>query len=287
MHERVREAWNIRQMNFPPVIGFDYPLNTLVVSLTGPDCELDCAHCGGQYVKSMAPIWSANPQGATSCLISGGCDQTGRVPVTNHLDRVEALRPGRIMNWHVGLIGKEEADAIAPYVDIISFDLVGDDETIKEVYGIDRTVEEYVGTYRLLRKYATVIPHITIGLRGGHIGGEYRALDILKELEPDAVTFIVFTPTPGTRYADCEPPGVEDVLDLLVEARLRFPTVPIHLGCMRPHGGYRDKLDSLAVRAGVNVIVSPARAAVAVAQELGLEIDKRDECCAVRLKRED
>jgi uncharacterized radical SAM superfamily protein len=189
------------------------------------------------------------------------------------------------MNWHVGLRGKEEAAAIAPYVDIISFDLVGEDETIKEVYGIERTVDEYAATYHLLREYATVIPHITIGLRGGQIGGEFRALDILKELQPDAVTFIVFTPTPGTRYADCEPPRVEDVLGLLVEARLRFPAVPIHLGCMRPHGEYRDRLDSLAVRAGVNVIVSPARAAVAVAQELGLEIDKRDECCAVRLKR--
>ena len=52
------------------------------------------------------------------------------MPVASHLDQVERLRQGRVMNWHVGLIGKAEADAIAPYVDVISFDFVGDDETI-------------------------------------------------------------------------------------------------------------------------------------------------------------
>jgi uncharacterized radical SAM superfamily protein len=285
MDHRLERAWRVRQANFPPMIGFDYPLSTLVVSLTGTDCELDCAHCGGHYLKSMVPIWRADPQGATSCLISGGCDSRGRVPVASYLDEIEEIRPGRIMNWHVGLIGRDEAEAIAPYVDIISFDFVGDDNTIREVYGLDCGVEEYVATYRLLRSYATVLPHVTVGLKEGIIAGEYAVLDILEELGVEGLTFIVFIPTPGTRYADREPPPVEEVVELLAEARLRFPTVPIHLGCMRPRGEYRDRLDPLAVRAGVNVIVSPARNAVALAQELGLEVDRREECCAVRLKR--
>lgn len=285
MDDRLEQVWRVRQANFPPTIGFDYPLNTLVVSLTGVDCELDCAHCGGHYLKSMVPVWRADPQGATSCLISGGCDSSGRVPVTNHLDEVKRIRPGRIMNWHVGLIGDREAEIIEPYVDIISFDFVGDNDTIREVYGLDRSVEDYVATYQLLRSYTTVLPHITVGLKGGCISGEYKALDILEELGLEGLTFIVFIPTPGTRYAEREPPGVEEVLDLLVEARLRFPTIPIHLGCMRPRAEYRDRLDPLAVRAGLNVIVSPARAAVSLAQELELRVDRREECCAVRLKR--
>jgi len=208
------------------------------------------------------------------------------VPVTNWLDRIKEIRAGKIMNWHVGLIDRAEAEAIAPYADVISFDFVGDADTIREVYGLECGVEEYVATYQLLRSYATVLPHITVGLRGGQIAGEYRALDILQELGPECLTFIVFIPTPGTRYAEREPPEIEEVLELLVEARLRFPTVPIHLGCMRPHGEYRERLDPLAVRAGVNVIVSPARTAVALARKLGLEVDRREECCAVRLKRE-
>lgn len=287
MDDRLEQAWRVRKANFPPSIGFDYPLSTLVVSLTGGHCELDCAHCGGHYLKSMVPIWDADGRGATSCLISGGCDSRGRVPVTSHLDMVKRLRPGRIMNWHVGLIGHAEAEVIAPYVDIISFDFVADDQTVREVYGLEGGAEKYAATYQLLRSYATVLPHITVGLKGGRIAGEYRALDRLERLGLEALTFIVLIPTPGTRYAERKPPEVEDVADLLVEARLRFPTVPIHLGCMRPRREYRDRLDRLAVRAGVNVIVSPAKSAVKLARELGLEADRREECCAVRLKRKE
>jgi uncharacterized radical SAM superfamily protein len=287
MKVRTEEAWSVRQANFEPVIGFDYPLDTLVVSLTGDRCELDCAHCGGHYLQSMIPIWKADRTPATSCLVSGGCDKEGRVPVTSHLDEVARLRQGRTMNWHVGLIGESEAEIIAPYVDVISFDFVGDDETIREVYGLEVGVEKYVATYQLLRAYATVVPHITVGLRGGSLSGEYRALEILRELGVDGLTFIVFIPTPGTRFAECDPPAPEQVAELVVEARLRFPTVPLHLGCLRPRGSYRDRLDPLAVQAGVNVIVSPSKTAVAVAEDLGLAVDRRMECCAVRLKREE
>jgi uncharacterized radical SAM superfamily protein len=282
---RFEEAWRVRLANFPPVIGFDYPLRTLCVSLTGAECELDCAHCGGHYLKHMVPVQQANSEGATSCLVSGGCDHRGRIPVTAQLDAIQRLRPGRIMNWHTGLIARDEAEAIAPYVDVASFDFVGDDDTIREVYGLDATIDEYVSAYELLRNYATVVPHITVGLRGGRISGEYRALDILSGVGVDALTFIVLIPTPGTRYARLEPPSPEEVAELLVEARLRFPNVPIQLGCMRPRGEYRERLDPMAVQAGVNVIVSPSRAAVRLAEELGLEADRGEECCAVRLKR--
>lgn len=286
-HSRYKEAWDVRQANFPPVVGFDYPLSTLVVSLTGEQCELDCAHCGGHYLKHMVPVWDADPREATSCLISGGCDSTGQVPVTSQLDHVEQLRSGRIMNWHVGLIGRQEAEAIAPYVDVVSFDFVGDDETIEEVYGLEASVEDYVATYELLRGYAPVVPHITVGLRGGRISGEYHALEILEELGVDGLTFIVLIPTPGTRYADRQPPSPEEVADLLVEARLRFPAAPLHLGCMRPHGQHRNQLDKLAIQAGVNVIVSPSAGAVSLAGDLGLTVDRSDECCAVRLMRKE
>ncbi|MDH4209704.1 MAG: hypothetical protein OEV76_12570, partial [Anaerolineae bacterium] len=65
----------------------------------------------------------------------------------------------------------------------------------------------------------------------------------------------------------------------------RFPSTPLHLGCMRPRGAYRDELDALAVQAGVNAIVSPSRAAVTLAEGLGLVAERSEECCAVTLKR--
>jgi uncharacterized radical SAM superfamily protein len=185
------------------------------------------------------------------------------------------------MNWHVGLIGQEEIEAIAPYVDVISFDFVGDDEAIREVYDLDRCVEDYVATYQLLRSYVPVIPHITIGLRGGEIKGEYRALEIIESLGAEALTLIVFTPTPGTRYAHRPPPKLEEVADLVAEARFRFPEASLFLGCMRPRGEYGRRLESLALQAGVNGMVNPSLEAEAVAKELGLNIIRRQECCAV------
>jgi uncharacterized radical SAM superfamily protein len=281
IESRLASAWEVRRSHFPDEITWSYPLDTAVLSLTGAHCALDCAHCGGHYLSGMRPIWDSEPDGATSCLISGGCDPTGRVPVTAHLDRVRAWREGRTMNWHVGLLSEDEMATIAPLVDIVSFDFVGDDATIHEVYGIDRTVTDYAETYRLLRRYARTLPHVTVGLRGGVLGHELPALERLEELGADGLVVLVFIPTPGTRYADRQPPAPEAVADLMVEARLRFPDVPLYLGCMRPKGRYRDVLDPLAVRAGFNVVVSPSRPARHLAQELGLASKKMRECCVV------
>jgi uncharacterized radical SAM superfamily protein len=231
----------------------------------------------------MQPLDEARVEGASSVLISGGCDAQGRVPVLDALERVAALRAdlraGRRLNWHVGLIDEPAAAAISPYVDVISFDIVGDRQTIRDCYGLDATPALYEATYRMLRRYAHVVPHITIGLRGGELGHERPALDLLARCGLDALVLIVFIPTPGTRYADRAPPAVEQVAGMVAEARQRFPDVPLHLGCMRPRRGYRARLDPLAVRAGVNVLVSPSREAKAAAKALGLQAVQTRECC--------
>jgi len=285
MAQRWERAWQVRGAHFYKEIEFDKPVDTAIISLTGAQCALDCAHCGGHYLRGMQPVWRARVDGATSCLISGGCDTQGRVPVTAHLEKIKAIRQGRLMNWHVGLIGEDEIRAIAPYVDVISFDFVGDDETIREVYGLDVTVEDYIQSYQLLRRYTRVLPHITIGLRGGETGHEVRALDILGALGVEGLVLIVFIPTAGTRYADHQPPEIREVAEILVEARLRFPDKPLYLGCMRPRGRYRSELDPLAVRAGVNTIVNPAGEAVRLAEQLGLHIVWGRECCVLKRDR--
>ncbi len=278
------EAWRTRQAHFPPVLGADNPRYTRSVSLTGADCALECAHCGRHYLQAMLPAETLQPAdprlvGVTSLLISGGCDARGRVPVTEHLERIRAVRPGRRLNWHTGLIGEVELQAISGLVDMVSFDLVGDDETIAEVYGLQATVADYRAAYRLLRQAVRVVPHITVGLRGGELAGERAALDILQEEGAEAIAFLVFIPTPGTRYADRTPPPPEEVARLLAEARIAFPRTPLLLGCMRPGGSYRRALDPLAVRAGINRIVKPGRAVLEYACRLGLQIERQEECC--------
>lgn len=277
---RLADAWHIREQHHPPSIHFDRPIRTLPISLTGKHCVQQCAHCNGVYLKHMKPIWDANPDGASSCLISGGCDAQGRVPVAQHLDAVAALRPGRRLNWHVGMIDEAEIRAIERLVDVISFDVVGDVETVREVYGLEYTLDDYMATYDLLARHARVVPHVTIGLRGGHLSGERAALEALRARQPDRLVLIILIPTRGTAYADCAPPSLAEVTDLFIETRVSMPDCDLRLGCMRPYGSYRQAVDRLAVLAGLNGIVNPTRQAVVLAEERGLTIDRGDECCA-------
>ena len=278
---RWHAAWMVRQAHHPPTIRFDRPTDTLSISLTGQSCALDCAHCGGHYLRHMHPIWDVQVDGYSSCLISGGCDAQGRVPVLPHLDRVRALRAGRLLNWHVGFIAEAEAREIAPYADVISFDIVGDAETAREVYGLEAALDDYMRSLDMLRRYAPVVPHITIGLRAGRLSGEYAALEALRSRDLDRLIFIVLIPTEGTAYARCAPPALQDVADVLLEARIALPRTRLYLGCMRPHGVYRQAVDELAVRAGLNVVVNPTRRAIEVAGALGLTADWGQVCCAL------
>ncbi|HMM21063.1 MAG TPA: radical SAM protein [Selenomonadales bacterium] len=279
-----QEGWRIRERNFRPAIRFSYPNGTQAISVTGGQCALNCAHCGGHYLQGMKALQDI-PEGAglkaRSLLISGGCDAGGRVPVAEHLAKIAALKRGLRCNVHVGLVGENDIRQIAGIADTVSFDFIGEDATIKEVLGMDRTVSDYVACYRQLKKRCSVIPHICIGLHGGEVRGEYRALRHLKALGAEGITFIVFTPTKGTRFADRPPPAVGEVLSVLVRARQVFPAKPLQLGCMRPGGLYRRQLDWWAVRCGVNGIVNPAPEAVRLAEELGLTVERREECCVL------
>ena len=285
LEQELDAAWRTRQAHFSSQIVFAYPLDTALISLTGAECALQCAHCAGHYLLHMQPVQKARVEEATSALISGGCDPDGCVPVTDYLEQIAKVSQGRRLNWHVGLIDERTMQTIAPYVDTISFDVVGDATTIHEVYGLDKTPQDYASTYAMLRRYARVVPHITIGLLHGTLGHERLALEMLAQLDADAgadvpaLVFIVFIPTPGTRYADFAPPPIDEVALLLAQARQRFPEIPIHLGCMRPRKAYRAQLDPLAVRAGINVLVSPSRQAREMAEQLGLQIVQTRECC--------
>lgn len=282
----VKQAWEVRCRNFPPVIQFDIPHRTTVVSLTGDRCSLNCAHCGGHYLKNMTPIQQAmaavKAKGSQSCLISGGCNPCGSVDFGRHLAEVGKLKAGgRKLNMHVGLAGDAEIAEIARLADCVSFDFVVDDETVREVYGLGRTGKDYIGTYIKLRQKVKVLPHICIGLKGGEIKGEYAALQKLQELGTDGLVFIVFIPTPGTRYAGHKPAPLPEVVRLLARARVDFPGIPIHLGCMRPKGKLRAEIDYYAIECGVNKLVNPTGPAIKRAGELGLSIRYGEECCVL------
>ncbi len=273
----------MRSRHFPPVIHFSYPQKTLAISVTGRKCEMNCAHCGGHYLKQMKTLADVSHSGEEiqSYLISGGCTAEGKVPVFEHMAELRALKQGRRFNMHVGLLDDDEITEIGSIAECVSFDFVGDQSTIHEVFGTDKKVEDYVRCYRQLRKQVRVVPHICIGLRGGEIRGEYRAMELLKQEGAEGLTLIIFKPTAGTRYSHCSPPPMEEVVRLFTHAREMFPDLPVHLGCMRPGGRYRSDVDRWAVQAGLNTIVNPTPAAVSLARELGLTVMPGEECCSL------
>lgn len=273
---------SLNRLPLPDAIRFAYPLKTKPVSVTGTKCELNCAHCGGHYLKHMTPL--AEVTGAddsASWLVSGGCRLDGGVPLKGSINRLAELKQKRRFNMHVGLVTEEEINDLAMIADCVSFDFVGDDKTIKEVLGNGRTVEDYVECYKALARKVRVMPHICIGLAGGELRGEYKAMELLRELGVESLTFIIFMPTRGTRFADRKPPRIEESAQLLSDARLKFPNIHLHLGCMRPGGRYREEIDKWSVRIGINTVVNPAPAAVRLAERLGLTITRGEECCVL------
>lgn len=278
-------AWQIRQENFAPILFVSRPQNTESISVTGAFCALKCAHCGGHYLSKMTNLSSLKkPEDikGNSCLISGGCDFAGRVQIVPHLEILRRLKGNHRYNFHTGLLSETEIKALAPLADVVSFDFLGDTKTIFETLKLKKTVADYAKCYQVLRKYCThVAPHICIGLHGGKINGEYEAVKILKKLGLEQLVFIVLIPTSGTEYSNVEPPILEEVIEFLVWARKELPNIPLTLGCMRPGGKYRSKLDLAAIECGINGIVQPTRTALERAEELGLIIQENKECCVL------
>lgn len=283
LEDLLAAAWKARAGSRPAVFEAVYPQKTMAVSVTGRACALGCSHCNGRYLEHMVDIRDFSQEMVrrtpSSILLSGGCDECGAVPVASWLRKLS--EQGLRINVHPGIASEEAAREIADLASVISFDFVMDDEAIREAFHGRWTRDDYIRTFRqLLSGKAAVVPHILVGLKRGVVDSEYEALKFLLDEGVSQIIFIVFIPTPGTAWENLEPPSPQDVARLLACARILSPSLSISLGCMRPKGKYRESLDVLAVRAGVDRIVLPHPAAVKEAASRGLDILRKDECCA-------
>ncbi len=281
LRDAVEQAWAVRKSHHPDTILLVRPYATAPISVTGPACALDCAHCGGHYLQHMESLTAPSSRSSRSYLISGGCDSRGVVPLAAHREAIAELARHHRLVLHVGLMPPLELASMDLPVAAVSLDIVGDRETALEVYGLDVPLATYIAQFEALSEIAPVVPHITIGLHAGQIRGEYEVIRALLPLAPERVVFLVLIPTAGTRYASCLPPSPEQVASVLATARCLLPDTRLYLGCMRPPGRYRQTLDVLAIAAGVNAIVNPTRAAERAVEEAGLSTTLGDECCAL------
>ncbi|MFH1036236.1 MAG: radical SAM protein [Pseudomonadota bacterium] len=265
------------------------------VSITGPDCGRNCQHCGGRLLASMSPAATpaqlldlgrqAAAGGQAGLLLSGGGDASGRLPWRQVLPAIAELSASTplILTAHVGRIDANLARELKQAgVRQALIDVVGDGDTAREILRLE---DGLAGQAQTLAACAAagleVVPHIILGLHGGHLRGEETALEIVASINPGRVVLVVFMPLKRTALAGAAPLPVEDAARFIARARLRLPQARQHLGCARPRGRYRHELDALAVRAGINALAIPSDGALAAARELDIPVSFQDTCCSL------
>ena len=283
-------------------IRFYHPLPRFPsVSITGSDCKLGCNHCRGYYLKNMPDVSTPEKliefclqherNNGVGLLISGGSTCIGQVPLEPFLESIEWIKEntGLILNIHTGLVDAVQAESIASTgVDIVSVDLVGSKETIRNVYGLNYSEEEYTSTLFHLRDAGvkSIAPHITVGLDYGKINGEYNALEYATRINPEVIVFLGLIPTKDTPMENIAPPSINEILELISAAKEKKPKTSISLGCMRSRMD-KYEMEWRAIEAGVDRIASSSRGVEQKARNEGLNVKIIEGCCSIPEEYED
>lgn len=261
------------------------------ISLTGAECSLSCRHCNKSYLERM--IAATTPEdlvreclrlqkkGAKGCLLSGGFDARGRLPIKPFMKAIRQIKEVTRFKLaiHPGLMDRQAVHALKEAgVDAVCPEIIGEPEVVETVAGLRTTREDYLRVLRLFKKegFSRLAPHVCIGLNRGNLSHELSALQVAAQVDPDVLVLIVFTPTKGTAFQACKPPPSSDVQRVAAIARLMMPATELALGCMRPGGVKRRWIDAAAISAGVNRIALPAPSAVR-----NLSILRRETCCVM------
>ncbi|MBT8446178.1 MAG: radical SAM protein [Gammaproteobacteria bacterium] len=267
-------------------------------SITAGACGLNCDHCQARILEPMIP--ATNPamleatvrsmiatQGLNGFLLSGGSNKRNEIAYGRFLPVVERLKrdfPHLRIAVHSALLDEQRArDMAAAGVDTVMMDVIGADDTIREVYKLERPVEDFERTLAALcATDMEVTPHIVIGLHYGRLLGEANALDIVSRYPVTALVLVVIMPfyaKPDTFVT----PDTTDAGHIFAEARQRLPDKQVLLGCARPPGMHKRVTDAYAIMAGLDGIAFPADGAVAVARMTGRPFEQAHSCCSIRL----
>ncbi len=264
------------------------------ISLTGTACALKCEHCGGRVLGTMisattpeklrAICQTIKERGGRGCLISGGCQHDGSVPLSQFLPTLKQIKNELELTLvvHTGLVDDQLATALADaQIDAALLDVIGSQDTIEELYHLPVRVDAYEASLKALSDAGLpFVPHVLVGLHYGKLRGEVTALEMISRHRPHGVVVIAFTPLQGTPLANVSPPSPEDIAWVLAKARLLMPDTPLALGCMRPKGLHRRQTDLLAVQAGVSAIAFPDAEAIKVAEALQIQAQFSSLCCS-------
>ncbi len=263
------------------------------ISITGPECALSCEHCKGALLHSMISAPSpalliekcmfVSEKGNHGVLISGGCDEEGRLPWKKFIPAIREIKKKTdlFISVHCGLVDDKTAmDLREAGVDQALIDVIGDDETYRSIYHVKFGVSRIESALASLQKAGLpVTPHIVCGLHYGRIRGENKAVQMIARFDAEQVVIVSYMKTPGLHTEKFVLPGPEEVAGIIAQTRLHMPEVRISMGCARERGN--TLLEILAIDAGVNRMAIPSDEAVKRAMDYGLKIRYQRTCCSV------
>jgi len=302
LHEKLKKAREISWSRFgksiifylPGMFRYDglsgkYP----AVSITGSQCALQCDHCQGKILEPMdatptpenlvETCINLQQKGNKGVLISGGCDEKGRLPWDIFLPAIEKIKQqtGLYVSVHSGIIDAETAIQLkAVGVDQALIDVIGDDETYQAIYHVPFGVSRIISSMEAMEKAnLPFVPHIICGLFHGKINGEKNALQMISSFRVEQIVIVSLMRIRGTPAWDVVPPSPEAVVDIIADARMLMPNTQMNLGCARQRGN--TELELLAVDAGINKMALPSDEAIQRAKDYGLTIRYQRTCCSV------
>jgi len=304
------EAFRIRKAHFSNELTFSIPGtvsyhdDTLpfkknrfaVISVTGSHCDLRCGHCQGKLLESMIP--AENPEtflqvtdrlrsdGAHGILVSGGANRNGEVPLEKFIPSIKAIKekdPKFKVIVHTGLIRRKIAKELKEVgVDQILIDIIGDDDTIREVYHLGRRVKDYEETLWMLKEMGhRLAPHIIIGHHFGEIRGEWRALEMVTHVGVETIVLVVLKTLLPVGKNHFKIPKPDEASRIAAIARILNPKIPIRMGCIRPAHPSKLEMEKGFIDSGVNTIAYPIQGTIEYAKEIGLETKFIEMCCSL------
>jgi len=269
-------------------------------SVTAGGCALMCEHCQAKILEPMIPATSPEmlerkvremiaTQDLQGFLLSGGSTRRNEIRYERFYPVIERLKrdhPRLKVAIHSALLDAPRARSMADAgVDTAMMDVIGAQETIREVYHLERPVADFEATLAALCDTTMeIVPHIVIGLHYGRILGEPAALDIVARHRVHSLVLVVIMPfyaKPGT-FAT---PATSDIGHTFLQARNRIEDRPVLLGCARPPGMHRRVTDAYAVMAGLDGIAFPADGALGVAHAIGRPAAQEHACCSMKTGR--
>ena len=267
-------------------------------SVTAGACALDCDHCQAKILEPMIPATSPEmldakvrdmiaTQDLNGFLLSGGSNRRNEIKYEKYYPIIEGLKrdhPNLKVAIHSALLDERRARMMeSAGVDTCMMDVIGHQDTIRDVYHLDRPVEDFEATLAALcTTEMEVVPHIVIGLHYGEILGEANAMDIVARHDIHALVLVVIMPF-YAKKGTFKQPTTQDVGSIFAEARERLADKQVLLGCARPAGMHKRVTDAYAVMAGLDGIAFPADGTVAVADAIGRPYTQEHACCSIKI----